>query len=73
MQTAYRIVHKNGTEIMRGRKSWIIKKLATRALRDRLQSLFVEKCRYEPAYEECPPKRWRDRQPATEFVARSGR
>lgn len=55
MQTVYRI-RQNGREIMRGRRSWIVKKLSTRALRDRLEKLQIDVCRYEPRYEDC--RKW---------------
>lgn len=53
MQTIYRI-RQNGREIMRGRRSWIVKKLSTKALRDRLSKLQIDVCKYEPKFYDCP-------------------
>lgn len=67
MQTIYRILW-DDVEVFRGHKSKVVRQLASRKLRDKWSQMHVERCRYEPDVEECPPTRWTGRQSATQFM-----
>lgn len=68
VRTVYRIMRADGQEVYRGKRSAVLRKLATLSSRSNLEGLTVQMGTHRPADEAEPPQ-WHFIKSAREFLA----